>query len=133
MQLKVGNMIYDLIRRLRLRIIAITLPIALAGCASGTAGTGVINGQAASIEIKEHLKSGGLILDGYDLTLNGQYMGVMECVKSCSGLATGSNIIDMKPLKTTYGIIDMKRIYRSNSIFFEIYLDGEYAGNVRFL
>ena len=107
--------------------------LALIGCASGTAGTGVIDGRAVSVEITEALNPSGLTVGGYELEIDGESIGVMECTPSCSTLVSGSDIVEMIPLETARGTYSMRRIYRANSIFFEIFLNEDFVGNVRFI
>ena len=115
------------------RIAAVCL-LLLAGCANPQiAGTAVIDGRAADMYVTPHAPANFSFLDGWELFINGESVGVLEF----DGRAERGNsqqIQQYKPLQSRYGEFDPVQTVNLNltgsTNTFRITLDGELIGTV---
>jgi hypothetical protein len=105
----------------------------LAACSTQEiAGTAVINGRAADMYVTPYA-SGTFGLDGWELFINGERIGVFEF----DGRATRGNsqhIQQFKSIQSRYGEFDAEQtinlVLTGSTNTFRITLDGEFVGTV---
>nr|WP_296430824.1 hypothetical protein [Roseovarius sp. BRH_c41] len=118
-------------RRIFSTFLAICTAIFLLGCEPITSnGAIVINGRPASIEISENAPDGNKLL-GLDVTINSEFIGTAKFVKEAPGTGSGSKI-SFGPIKSKYGEILLVRNLNGNTVSHDVFIGGNYAGNVHF-
>ena len=112
---------------------AILTALFLTACAAyETNGMGVINGQNVDISLIE--KTNGMSLAGYDLTVNGEPLGVLSIDEISA--ATGSRqVYEFKTLQTKYGVFDLTQTTINNIVdptyTFRLTLDGNLVATIQ--
>lgn len=87
-------------------------------------GTLTQNGKALKITLKE---GGSVVVNHFEVSINGEYAGKIEKLNSTSDKHTFST------LKTKFGLLRVERLFRygfaGNNITFDCYLNDEFVGS----
>lgn len=100
------------------------------GCQATTTGSIYLNNEPAKVELTEVFKSNGILVDGFSLTVNDNYIGDFICDPSCSAF-TGQ-ITVYRPIETDSGTFTMSRRHMSTGSSADIALNGKYLGTIQF-
>jgi hypothetical protein len=97
----------------------------LTSCTSTFVGTGVISGKAVNLQVREAFDRDGFF-NGYFLIVDNDELGLLSCE---NGKCVGGDVLELEPLQTKYGVFKARRIVKG-SVFMEIFLNDQFAGNI---
>ncbi len=117
----------------RSALISVIFCVVLSGCEASSTGSVFIDGAPHKIELAENAPN-GLLVEGIDVTINGEFLGTARRIGKMSGGALRSQVA-FEPLQSRFGEIRIVQNIAGSAIgvniSFDVIVAGNFAGNVQ--